>query len=160
MTGSTHTNGAWRAPHCFGVWRNCSPAPFRIIVLSVAPVAVCRITLETDSNLALFLSLSTTHRPATDLGFLLMKHPDRVHEVDLAFGKAIVFFPEANEARCEAALALDIDPVGLVRRSGEAIVDQYVNDRPYAASSFLSVAINRMFRTAMSGVSRERPELA
>lgn len=99
-------------------------------------------------------------RPATDLGFLLMKHPDRMHEIEFAFGKAAIFYPEANDARCEAALVLDVDPVGLVRRSGEGLTDQYVNDRPYAASSFLSVALNRAFRTAMSGASRERPELA
>ena len=89
-----------------------------------------------------------------------MKHPERVHEVELAFGKAIVFFPQADEQRCEAALVLDVDPVGLVRRAGQGLVDQYVNDRPYAASSFLSVALNKVFRTAMSAVSRERPELA
>lgn len=110
----------------------------------------------------MFLSIATTHAPATDFGFLLMKHPERVHEVDCGFGRAIVFFPEASEARCEAVLTLDVDPVGLVRGRGEAegALDQYVNDRPYAASSFLSVALNRAFRTAMAGNSRERPELA
>lgn len=110
----------------------------------------------------MFLSVATTHRPATDLGFLLMKHPDRVHDADLSFGRAVVFFPEANEERCEAALVLDVDPVGLVRGRGssDGLLDQYVNDRPYAASSFLSVALNRIFRSAMAGTSRERPELA
>lgn len=110
----------------------------------------------------MYLSLATTHQPATDLGFLLMKHPDRVHEVDLSFGRAVVFFPEANAERCEAVLALDVDPVGLVRGRGSAdgLLDQYVNDRPYAASSFLSVALNRIYRSAMAGSSRERPELA
>lgn len=110
----------------------------------------------------MFVSISTTHRPATDLGYLLMKHPDRVHETELTFGKATVFFPEASETRCEAALTLDVDPVGLVRGKGtsEGLLDQYVNDRPYAASSFLSVALNRAFRTAMTGVSKERPDLA
>jgi 3' terminal RNA ribose 2'-O-methyltransferase Hen1 len=110
----------------------------------------------------MFLSIATTHRPATDLGFLLMKHPGRIHETDLAFGKAIVFYPDAREERCEAALVLDIDPVGLVRGrgQGDGLLDQYVNDRPYAATSFLSVALNRAYRTAMSGTSRERPELA
>lgn len=110
----------------------------------------------------MFLSIATTFRPATDLGFLLMKHPDRVHEAELAFGKATIVFPEANEARCEAALVLDMDPVALVRGRGQAdgIMTQYVNDRPYAATSFLSVALNRLFRTAMNGESRERPELA
>jgi 3' terminal RNA ribose 2'-O-methyltransferase Hen1 len=110
----------------------------------------------------MFLSIATTHSPATDLGFLLMKHPDRAHEIALAFGKAVVFFPQADSERCEAVLTLDLDPVALVRGRGEGdgVTDQYVNDRPYAASSFLSVALNKAFRTAMTGVSRERPELA
>lgn len=110
----------------------------------------------------MFLSIATTHRPATDLGYLLHKHPERVHETELGFGKAYVLYPEASEARCEAALILDIDPIGLVRGRGsaEALLDQYVNDRPYAASSFLSVAMTRALRTAMSGTSKARPELA
>ena len=113
-------------------------------------------------NNRMYMSVATTSQPATDLGFLLMKHPDRVHETELSFGRAIVFFPDANAERCEATLVLDIDPVGLVRGKGTAdgLLDQYVNDRPYAASSFLSVALNRVFRSAMSGNSRERPELA
>ncbi|TIO99244.1 MAG: 3' terminal RNA ribose 2'-O-methyltransferase Hen1, partial [Mesorhizobium sp.] len=79
-------------------------------------------------------------------------------QADLSFGKAWLFYPEAGEARCEAALLLDIDPVGLVRGKGRAdgLLDQYVNDRPYAASSFLSVALNQMLRTAMTGISKER----
>lgn len=110
----------------------------------------------------MFLSVATTHHPATDLGFLLHKHPERVHETELPFGKALVVYPQADEARCEAALILDVDPIGLVRGNGrtEGLLDAYVNDRPYAASSFLSVAMGRALRTAMSGTSRERPELA
>jgi 3' terminal RNA ribose 2'-O-methyltransferase Hen1 len=110
----------------------------------------------------MYLSLATTHRPATDLGFLLHKHPGRVHETELGFGKAVLVFPEANDERCEAALLLDVDPIGLVRGKGrsDGLLDQYVNDRPYAASSFLSVALGRTLRTAMNGGSRERPELA
>jgi 3' terminal RNA ribose 2'-O-methyltransferase Hen1 len=102
------------------------------------------------------------HRPATDLGFLLHKHPDRLHEIELTFGKAWVFYPEAHDARCEAVLLLDVDPVGLVRGKGraEGLLDQYVNDRPYAASSFLSVALNRTYRTAMAGVCAPRQDLA
>ena len=110
----------------------------------------------------MFLSISTTHRPATDLGFLLHKHPDRLHETELSFGKAWLFYPEATEERCEATLLMDVDPVGLVRGKGrgDGLLDQYVNDRPYAASSFLSVALNKALRTAMAGTSKERPELA
>jgi RNA repair, ligase-Pnkp-associating, region of Hen1 len=103
----------------------------------------------------MYLSIATTHRPASDLGFLLHKHPARLHEIELTFGRAFVFYPEADETRCEAALVLDVDPIGLVRGKGQAegLLDQYVNDRPYAASSFLSVALNKAFRTAMTGVS-------
>ena len=110
----------------------------------------------------MFLSIATSHRPATDLGYLLHKHPERVHETALGFGKAYVFYPEATDSRCEAVLVLDVDPVGLVRGKGsaEGLLDQYVNDRPDAASSFLSVALARSLRTAMGGTSKERPELA
>lgn len=110
----------------------------------------------------MFLSIATTHQPATDLGYLLHKHPGRVHEIEQTFGRAWVFYPEATDGRCEAALVLDVDPVGLVRGKGQAqgLLDQYVNDRPYAASSFLSVALNKAFRTAMTGVCKPRQELA
>ena len=109
----------------------------------------------------MFLSVATTHQPATDLGFLLHKHPDRLHETALPFGTAYLFYPEATHERCEAALVLDVDPVGLVRgRGGEGLQESYVNDRPYAASSFLSVALLRTLRTAMTGTAKDRPELA
>jgi 3' terminal RNA ribose 2'-O-methyltransferase Hen1 len=113
----------------------------------------------------MLLTISTTHEPATDLGFLLHKHPDRLHGVSLAFGEAYVVYPEATVERCTAALVVDVDPVGLVRnrkgpRGNDGSLEQYVNDRPYAASSFLSVALNRCFGTAMAGRSKERPELA
>lgn len=110
----------------------------------------------------MFLSIATTHQPATDLGYLLHKHPGRLHEIEQTFGKAWVFYPDAGDRRCEAALVLDVDPVGLVRGKGktQGLLDQYVNDRPYAASSFLSVALNKAFRTAMTGVCKARQELA
>src|ERR1051326_274205 len=110
----------------------------------------------------MFFSIATTYQPATDLGYLLHKHPERPHEIGLTFGKAWVFYPEASPDRCEAALVLDVDPIGLVRGKGrgDGLLDQYVNDRPYAASSFLSVALNKAFRTAMAGVCNARQELA
>src|SRR5579883_2543287 len=99
----------------------------------------------------MLLTITTTYRPATDIGFLLHKNPARHHEAELAFGKAHIFYPEATEERCTFALALDVDPVALVR-GGEGkdggLIDQYVNDRPYAASSFLSVAIATTLRSA------------
>jgi 3' terminal RNA ribose 2'-O-methyltransferase Hen1 len=113
----------------------------------------------------MLLTLTTTHRPATDLGYLLHKNPARVQIEELSFGKAHVFYPEAEEARCTVAILLEEDPVGLVRgRRGPAgeggQLEQYVNDRPYGANSFLSVAIGRLFTSALNGKSRERPELA
>lgn len=113
----------------------------------------------------MLLSITTTHEPATDLGYLLHKNPARLHSFELSFGQAHVFFPEASEERCTAALVLDVDPVALVRNrrgpSGEGgTLDQYVNDRPYVASSFLSVALSRVLATALAGRSKHRPELA
>jgi 3' terminal RNA ribose 2'-O-methyltransferase Hen1 len=110
----------------------------------------------------MYMSVATTRRPATDLGYLLHKHPGRSHEAALPFGKVHLFYPVADEDRCEAVLVLDVDPVGLVRgRGGDGgLQDQYVNDRPYAASSLLSVAMNSLLRSAMAGSARERQELA
>ena len=112
----------------------------------------------------MLLTLSTNHRPATDLGYLLHKNPARVQTEELSFGNVHVFYPDANDSLCTVALLLEIDPVALVRGRGSAgeggLLEQYVNDRPYAANSFLSVAMGRVFSTAMSGRSKDRPELA
>ena len=111
----------------------------------------------------MLLTITTTHRPATDLGYLLHKHPDRVQTFGVPFGEAHVFYPEATDERCTAALLMAVDPVGLVRRGGgrgSFALAEYVNDRPYVASSFLSVAMNAVFKTAMAGTCKERPELA
>jgi 3' terminal RNA ribose 2'-O-methyltransferase Hen1 len=96
---------------------------------------------------------------------LLHKNPARTQSFELSFGRAHVFYPELSDNACTAALLLDVDPVGLVRgRRGPAgeggALEQYVNDRPYVASSFLSVAIAQVLRSAMAGASKERPELA
>jgi len=110
----------------------------------------------------MFLSVTTTHSPATDLGFLLRKNPARMHETELSFGRAFTLYPEASEDRCTATLVLEVDPIGLVRGKGDAsgLLDQYVNDRPYAASSFLSVAMGRAWREAIAGQSKDRQDLA
>lgn len=112
----------------------------------------------------MLLTLTTTRSPATDLGWLLHKHPAKVQMFELAFGRAHVFYPEATERRCSAALLLDVDPIGLVRRrggpAGEGFsLQQYVNDRPYVASSFMSVAIAQVYGSALGGRCSDRPEL-
>ncbi|WP_431884455.1 3' terminal RNA ribose 2'-O-methyltransferase Hen1 [Micromonospora wenchangensis] len=115
----------------------------------------------------MLLTLTTTHQPATDLGHLLVKHPDRVQEFDLPTGTAHVFYPEATAQRCTAALLVEVDPqrLGVGRRRAASTPEsftlgQYVNDRAYAASSLLSSALSTVFRSALRGVSRDRPELA
>lgn len=111
----------------------------------------------------MLLTLTNTASPATDLGYLLHKHPDKVQRFSLTFGEAHVFFSEATELRCTACLLVDVDPVGLVRGKNDkasGLLDQYVNDRPYAASSFLSVALREVFSTALSGRCTGKPELA
>jgi 3' terminal RNA ribose 2'-O-methyltransferase Hen1 len=108
----------------------------------------------------LLLTITTTHRPATDLGYLLHKNPAKAQAFDLPVGKAHVFYPEATEERCTVALIVDINPVTLARTSRRASLRQYVNDRPYVASSFMSSALLKVFGSAMSGSSKDRPELA
>ncbi|MDA8070217.1 MAG: 3' terminal RNA ribose 2'-O-methyltransferase Hen1 [Actinomycetota bacterium] len=111
----------------------------------------------------MLLTISTDHRPATDLGYLLHKNPSAHHRAELGFGRAHVVYPEASNERCTAAVVVDVDPVGLVRRRAprghDFSLGQYVNDRPYATSSFMSVALGKVFSTAMAGRSKERPEL-
>ncbi len=118
-----------------------------------------------------FLTIGTTgtpERPATDLGFLLHKHPDKAQTYPTSHGSAHVFYPEASAERCTAALLLEVDPVALVRRgkgkgrggAPDAALAQYVNDRPYAASSLLSVALAAVFKSALGGVCRAMPERA
>ncbi len=109
------------------------------------------------------LSITNEKNPATDLGYLLHKNPSRCQEIGLNFGNAYVFYPEATDDKCTASLLLDIDPIGMVRGKAGSInsgpLDQYVNDRPYVASSFLSVAIAKVFGSAMQGKCKNRPDL-
>lgn len=118
----------------------------------------------------MFLTISTTgtpERPATDLGYLLHKHPDKAQAFSTSYGTAHVLYPEAEAGRCTAALLLEVDAVALVRRgkgkgrggAPDAALAQYVNDRPYAASSLLAVALSGVFSSAMKGVCNARPEL-
>lgn len=112
----------------------------------------------------MLLTITTTHWPATDLGYLLHKHPERFQSFDLSFGQAHVFYPEVSETRTTAALLLDVDPVGMVRgkhrdRRASGLLGHYVNDRPYVASSFLSVAVSQVLGTALGGRCKDRPQL-
>src|SRR5439155_1815584 len=111
----------------------------------------------------MLLTITTTHQPANDLGFLLHKHPERFQSFDMSFGKVHVYYSEVSAERCSACLLLDVDAVGMVRGKNantSFMLAQYVNDRPYAASSFMSVAIAQVFGSALQGRCKDRPELA
>jgi 3' terminal RNA ribose 2'-O-methyltransferase Hen1 len=112
----------------------------------------------------MILNITTTHKPATDLGYLLHKHPDKFQTFELSVGKVHVFYPEVGEGKTTISLLLDIDPIDMVRGArnlgGEGFaLGQYVNDRPYVASSFMSVALSKAFSTAMNGKCKDKPEL-
>ena len=107
----------------------------------------------------MLLTITTTHQPATDLGYLLHKHPNKCQSFPMSFGQTHIFYPEATTERCTAALLLDINPIKLVRGLSSNL-EQYVNDRPYVASSFMSVAISKVFWTALSGRCNNFPDLA
>ena len=112
----------------------------------------------------MLLTITTTHQPASDLGYLLHKHPDKFQSVALSVGKAHIYYPKSSEEETTIALLLDIDPIDMVRGArnmgGKGFsLGQYVNDRPYVASSFMSVAISKAFSTAMNGACKDRPDL-
>ena len=107
----------------------------------------------------MLLTVSTTHRPATDLGYLLVKHPDRVQSFSVTHGTAYVCYPAGGRGPLHGGPARGDRPAGAVR-ARRVRLGRYVNDRPYAASSLLSVAIAKVFRSALRGESRDRPELA
>ncbi len=112
----------------------------------------------------MLLTISTTHQPATDIGYLLHKNPNKVHEFNLSFGKAIVFYANSSQNFCEASLLVDVDSIELVRNRKHLTKEgfslhEYINDRPYVASSFLSVAISHIFSSALSGKCNDKPEL-
>jgi 3' terminal RNA ribose 2'-O-methyltransferase Hen1 len=113
----------------------------------------------------MLLSITTTYQPATDLGYLLGKHPGRFQTKALPFGNAHVFFPAATETACTACLVLELNPVELLKSGtnhfdGGFQLEHFVNDRPYVASSFLTTAISKVFGSALNGNCKERPELA
>src|SRR5580658_2163020 len=111
----------------------------------------------------MLLTITTTHHPANELGFLLHKHPERCQSFDMSFGKVHVYYPEVSAEKCSACLLLEVDAVGMVRGKSpdqNFLLAQYVNDRPYAASSFMSVAIAQVFGSALQGRCKGRPELA
>jgi len=110
----------------------------------------------------MLLTITTTHEPAGDLGYLLHKHPDRCQSFELSFGMAHIFWPEVSEERATCCMALEVDPVGLVRGKNRQGVSQghYVNDRPFVVSSYMSVAISQVLGSAMAGRCEKRQDLA
>lgn len=105
---------------------------------------------------------------ATDLGYLLHKNPKNLNRVQTSFGEVLVYYPEISDEKCTASLLLNVDPISLVRgkinsknnSSTNFSLAQYVNDRPYVASSFLSTAISKTYGTALGGNCKHNQNLA
>jgi len=111
----------------------------------------------------MLLTITYSGRNTSELGFLLHKNPYRPQSFELGYGSAYVFYPEVSDEKTTAALLLDIDPIDLARgkeNSSSGGLFDYVNDRPYVSSSFLSVAISSVFRTAMTGRADEYQALS
>ena len=111
----------------------------------------------------MLLTITAEGENAAALSFLLHKHPDKLQQVELSVGAAYIFYPECEKEKVTAALLLDIDPIGMVRNAKnfvgkDFLLGQYVNDRPYVASSFVSSAISKAFSSAMNGSCKEHPE--
>lgn len=108
----------------------------------------------------MLLTITCEGPHAADFGFLLHKHPASVFERETAYGRLTLFYTESDPERATVALICDVDPVALVRGEHRAAaLDQYVNDRPYVASSLMSVALREAFSSALGGKSKDRPEL-
>ncbi len=109
------------------------------------------------------LSITTTHKPATDLSYLLHKNPDKVQTFDITGGKAYVFYPETTDEKCTATMILNIDTLEMIKNQKKSMSDfalkGYVNDRPFVASSFLSSAISSIYSSALNGNSKEKSEV-
>ena len=111
----------------------------------------------------MLLTITAEGENAAALSFLMHKHPDKLQQVELSVGAAYIFYPECGKEKVTAALLLDIDPIGMVRNAKnfagkDFLLGQYVNDRPYVASSFMSSAISKAFSSAMNGSCKEHPE--
>ena len=111
----------------------------------------------------MLLTITAEDENAQALSFLLHKHPDTLQTAEMSVGKAHIFYPEYGNGKVTAALLLEIDPIGMVRNAKnfagkDFLLGQYVNDRPYVASSFMSTAISKAFSSAMNGNCKEHPE--
>ena len=111
----------------------------------------------------MLLTITAEGENAAALSFLMHKHPDKLQQVELSVGSAYIFYPEYGTEKVTAALLLDIDPIGMVRNAKnfagkDFLLGQYVNDRPYVASSFMSSAISKAFSSAMNGSCKEHPD--
>ncbi|MBA3824664.1 MAG: 3' terminal RNA ribose 2'-O-methyltransferase Hen1 [Ktedonobacterales bacterium] len=104
----------------------------------------------------MLITLTAQAHDAPDLGYLFAKNPGSVFSRDFSAGRVWVFYPTVQADRITIALLTEIDPIALVR--GSVTIDQYVNDRPYVASSLISVALGTAFASALAGSTKEHAE--
>jgi 3'' terminal RNA ribose 2''-O-methyltransferase Hen1 len=112
----------------------------------------------------MLLTITYKGKDTQDLGYMLFKNPNRPQSVKLTTGSAYVYYPKVSDEETTIALLLDINSLDLAKgEKGKDVQPQslfdYVNDRPYVASSFLATAMNKVFGTAISGRGDEYQEL-
>src|SRR5215469_11957168 len=117
------------------------------------PPEPCRVNEEDriQNGELMLISLTCRCPNAPEIGYLLAKNPASIFEREFSAGTVWVFYPHVAEDQITVALLTEIDPVGLVRGGATAhTLDQYVNDRPYVATSLTSVALHTAFSTALA----------
>ena len=108
----------------------------------------------------MLLTVSTTHQPATDLGYLLHKNPARIQTEQLTFGKAHVFYPDADENLCTVALLADMDPIGLPKTDAKTRLMATLRYEFAAYGWSLTYCWSCSPSAGGCGRSKDRPELA
>ncbi len=108
----------------------------------------------------MLITLTCAMPNAPDIGYVLGKHPGSIFMRQFSAGTVWVYYPHVVDEQVTVALLTEIDPVGLVRGPAALTqLDQYVNDRPYVASSLTSVALRVAFSSALAGRCEARPDL-
>ena len=110
----------------------------------------------------MIFSISTTHYPATDIGFLLHKNPDEFHKIPFNFGDVYIFYPYGSPELCMATLIVKIDPIKLYEKSFiDVCYDFPFIETEYEVFGFslFSMLLSKIYVMTLNGISNSRSEL-
>ena len=102
------------------------------------------------------LLLTTTRRPATDLGRLLALESGEVHEFAVPGGIATLHLPEVSAHRCTAAVFLEWHHRGSDLGDDQAGAGGRAPVPAHVTSDMLADAVSLVFRNALAGASGHR----